>query len=100
MSTPKRETRLTNNILTAVRRRGIYARKIAGNPFQQAGLPDIIACAAGRFVGLEVKIETGQTTRIQDREIQNIRTAGGVAGVVRSVNEALAIVDQVLKGEL
>jgi Holliday junction resolvase len=91
----KPENRIVANILTALRRRGIYARRIHGTGWQQPGLPDVICCVAGMLVGLEVKTETGRLSKIQEREIGLIRKAGGVAGVVRSVAEALAIVEDV-----
>src|SRR4051812_7298348 len=34
---------------------GAYLRKIHGNQFQHAGIPDLVGCIEGAFVGLEVK---------------------------------------------
>lgn len=55
-----------------------------------AGLPDIIACVEGRFVGLETKLpDGGNATPVQKYIHGLIGRAGGKAVVVRSVGEAL-----------
>jgi hypothetical protein len=40
-----------------------------------------------------VKTENGQLSKIQEHEIRAIRKARGIAGVVRSVPEAVGIVE-------
>jgi hypothetical protein len=47
----------------------------------------------GRFVALEVKQAHGRPTLDQLRFIKRIRQSGGIAGVVRSVDEALRLVN-------
>ena len=47
--------------------------------FGKAGVPDIIVCLNGRFIGIEVKREGKEPTTIQDRRMQEIRLAGGQA---------------------
>lgn len=60
------------------------------SPFQagmgRAGIPDIICCYNGRFLGIECKAGKGKTTALQDRELDAIRAAGGFAFVVRETN--------------
>lgn len=62
------------------------------SPFQagmgRAGIPDIICCCNGRFVGIECKAGKGKTTALQDRELDAIHAAGGFAFVVRETNMA------------
>lgn len=48
-----------------------------------AGIPDIIACINGRFVAVEVKKETGMSTRLQLWVQDKITNAGGLALTVR-----------------
>jgi hypothetical protein len=82
--------------------------KIHGGPAQEAGIPDLICCVQGRFIGLEVKrrqpSETemhayGRTTEIQAYQRDRIRAAGGWCSTVLSVDEALAHVEQAILGE-
>ena len=45
------------------------------------------------FVALEVKTATGRVSPDQKRFIEFVTNAGGIAGVVRSVSEAINLVD-------
>ena len=46
------------------------------------GIPDILTCVNGYFVGIEVKDTGGRPTDIQIQKIKKIRSAGGFAWVV------------------
>ena len=65
--------------------------KIHGGPYQERGIPDIIGCHRGRFIGLEVKLPENKKrlTKYQARQIHLIFEAGGYATSVTSVEEAL-----------
>lgn len=52
----------------------------------RAGVPDIIACHEGRFLGIECKAGKGKTTALQDRELHAIAAAGGYTFVARETN--------------
>lgn len=52
----------------------------------RAGIPDIIGCKGGRFIAVECKAGKGKTTLLQERELQNIRLAGGYAVVINELN--------------
>lgn len=60
------------------------------SPFQagmgRAGIPDIIGCYNGIFVAFECKANGGKPTALQQREIEAIRTARGLAYVVDEHN--------------
>lgn len=47
--------------------------------FGKAGVPDIVACLNGRLIGIEVKRENKIPTVIQEKRMQEIRDAGGLA---------------------
>ena len=63
-----------------------------GGMYGTAGIPDIIACIDGRFYGLEVKTEDGRPTKLQESTIRKIKNAGGIALVVRSVEDVKAVI--------
>ncbi len=96
------ETRLRKKIVVAILEAypRAYVRKIHGNAFQVAGLPDLICCIEGHFIGLEVKIprRKNKATPVQLLEIEKIRKAGGEAGVITSPPEALAVIREALHG--
>ena len=58
-----------------------------GGQYGTAGIPDIIVCYKGRFYGLEAKVGNNKPTRLQEVTIEQIKKAGGVACVVRSVDD-------------
>jgi hypothetical protein len=77
--------RLTKKFLDEI---GAYHYPAAASPYGVKGIPDIIACYNGRFVGIECK-RPGRggekdrgCTRLQVITGQKIREAGGVWAVV------------------
>ena len=60
------------------------------SPYQagmgRAGIPDIIGCYNGLFVAFECKANGNKPTALQQREIDAIRTAKGLAFVVDENN--------------
>jgi hypothetical protein len=45
----------------------------------------------GKFIAIEVKAPSGRVSPEQEMFIQRIRASGGLAGVARTVEDALAI---------
>lgn len=98
MSTP--EGALVKQIMAAIAKEypKAWIFKTVGNPYQIAGVPDLIICVGGRFVALEVKARRsrestehalGRTTPRQVQTLEAIRQAGGVSAVVTSPREAI-----------
>jgi Holliday junction resolvase len=56
------------------------------NGMGRAGIPDIIGCLDGQFLGIECKAGKGKTTALQERELNRILNAGGYALVVNEEN--------------
>ena len=65
---------------------GIYHFSPVQNGMGRAGIPDIIGCYNGRFLGIECKAGKGKTTALQDLELEKIRQAKGFAYVVNENN--------------
>ncbi len=92
---PPLERVLVKKTLERLRTRGGFWVKIHGSPLQIAGLPDIIGCYRGRFVGLEAKREGGKPTRLQLYTMGKIREAGGMTSLIYSVKDAMDILDRI-----
>lgn len=92
------EGKLTRNIKEYLKERGAYAENIWGGGFQASGIPDILACYNGRFLGLEVKLDYNSPSPIQKAKLAMINKAGGVGQVVRSVDEVKVILDKLDEG--
>lgn len=58
--------------------------------------PDMVGGHVAVFLALEVKTATGKPTPEQVNFISAVRKAGGLAGVVRSVDEALGVCNPLL----
>lgn len=69
--------------------------KIHGSAAMMNGLPDLFGCYRGYPIGLETKVGSNQASPAQRLRITQIRKAGGVAHVVRSVREAMAVLDAI-----
>lgn len=61
--------------------------KVHGSMYQKAGVPDIIACVDGVFIGIEVKRPGGIVSPLQQLNIDDINRSGGVAFVAYSVED-------------
>lgn len=70
-----------------------------GGIYGTSGIPDIIVCIDGRFIALEVKTQKGKATPLQNAAIRKIRSSGGFAFVVRSVEEAKNAIDSATGGK-
>jgi hypothetical protein len=105
-STKKRtnpETRLQSQIMKALKdvpglvlwRNNAGAIDRGGGVMMRFGLTkgasDLIGIYRGRFVGLEIKTRTGRLTAEQNVFLKTVTAYGGLAGVCRSLDDALRI---------
>ncbi|MEI3008020.1 MAG: VRR-NUC domain-containing protein [Ruminococcus bicirculans (ex Wegman et al. 2014)] len=65
------------------------------SPIRLSGIPDVICCYKGRFLGLECKLPGGRLTELQKRAIEKINRAGGVACRVESVEDVKRVIERV-----
>jgi Holliday junction resolvase len=77
-------------VKTAVRKLldslNIYHFMPPANGFGRAGIPDIVGCMDGHFIAIECKAGKGQTTALQDRELNAILNHGGTVFIAREHN--------------
>ena len=73
----------------------VFFWKERGGPYGCTGIPDIICCYKGRFIGLECKLPSGRLTELQKRAIEKINRAGGIACRVESVEDAKRVIERV-----
>lgn len=70
---------------------GIPIKFGIGNP----GGSDLIGIApGGRFIAIEVKTPKGRATPEQIRFIEAVKKHGGIAGIARSVEDAISLINQ------
>lgn len=74
-----REKLFENQIKNFLKDEGAWYLKTWSNGVQRQGVPDILACINGYFIGIEVKAPNGKPSDLQIWNIQKIREAGGFA---------------------
>lgn len=62
-----------------------YAMPVTGG-YGSSGAPDFLVCWSGLFFGIECKAGKNTTTALQDKNINDIRKAGGKAIVINEDN--------------
>jgi len=82
--TPERKVK--RQVVAILKEYDLYYFFPAANGLGRAGIPDIVVCAWGSFLGLECKAGKGTTTKLQDKELSAIRRAGGTAMVINEDN--------------
>ena len=91
------EKQFENKIKALIKRTGGFCFKYWGGSasngkvFTVRGLPDIMGCIRGRFIGIEVKAENGKPSDIQLERLQEIRDAGGIGIVAFPQEEDLIV---------
>lgn len=61
--------------------RGCWYLKTWSNGIQRKGIPDLLICCNGLFLGVELKAMNGKPSDLQKREIKRIRKSNGI-GIV------------------
>lgn len=71
------EKNFENRVKQWLRSKGCYVVKYYGCGGTRAGVPDLLVCANGRFVGVEIKAEHGKLAPLQRSHLDKILTSGG-----------------------
>lgn len=72
------EKNYENRIKKYLESKGSWFVKFFANAYTSSGIPDILCCINGRFVGIEVKQETGKPSLLQKVHLKRIGEAGGI----------------------
>lgn len=93
--TTQPETHIQRAIQKEMKKRGAFVFKVHGSETMMAGLPDLISCYRGYFLGIEVKTETGKVSPRQRFVMRNIMGAQGVVIVARNVADVSNALDRI-----
>lgn len=86
------ESAIVRSIQRTVTRHGWILRKTHGSG-KQSGMPDLIGCADGWIVCIEVKRPGGKPTAKQAAVLRRWARAGAITGCATSAAEAVAIIE-------
>jgi Holliday junction resolvase len=80
------EKRVKTKIESILKSERVYYFFPATGGYGRSGVPDIVACVNGLFLGIECKAGANKPTALQVREIESIRKANGIAVVANEEN--------------
>jgi len=80
------EAKVKAKVIKQLQALGAYYFSPVTGGYGRSGVPDIVACISGRFVGIECKAGKGVTTALQEKNIQAIKDNGGIALVINESN--------------
>jgi hypothetical protein len=89
------EAKVKKKVVDVIKKHKAYYFYPVTGGFGRSGIPDIIVCHSGRFVGIECKAGSNKPTPLQMLEMEKILDAGGNALVVNENN--IDVVDELLK---
>ena len=96
-----KEKSVENKIKEYLFQQGWYYFKVHGSKFMPSGIPDIVACINGYFLGIEVKRPGAKNEQSEAQKIheRNIKKSNGTYLLVDSLDEVIAYVEHVTKKE-
>lgn len=89
------EGQLTKKIKDYMISKGAYMENIWGGGFQAAGIPDLVGCYKGIFVGIEVKLDYNKPSKLQEAKLKMINKAGGEGIVAYGFEEVDEMIERI-----
>lgn len=82
------QNKVIEHIKTTYKKEAWFLNTV-GSASQRSGIPDILACVNGKFIGIELKREdgSGRPSPQQEIEVKKINQAGGYAIISSDYNE-------------
>ena len=84
MGTPESKVKL--KVMKYLKEMDTYHFYPVTGGYGKSGVPDIVGCYQGMFFGLECKAGKNKPTPLQEKNLKDIRDAGGVALVINEEN--------------
>jgi Holliday junction resolvase len=97
-STP--EKKVKDKVIKILRDNNVYYFYASTHGFGRSGIPDLVCCVGGKFVGIECKAGSNKPTELQLRELRAIQAAGGRSLVVNesNIHEVSEVINELLGG--
>lgn len=91
----KEETNLQRKIQEYLVSKGGYEFKVHGSAYMKAGIPDIISCYKGLFIGIECKIGKNKMSKLQEEHRDQILAAGGIHILAYNLEDVKKIIEKI-----
>jgi Holliday junction resolvase len=80
------EAKVKKKVKATLDAMGVYHFPPFSGGYGHAGVPDIVGCYKGIFLGIECKANGNKTTAIQKFNLERIKSCGGVSLIVDEGN--------------
>ena len=80
------EAKVKAKIKELLKAHDVYYTMPIGTGYGNSGVPDFLCCVNGQFLAIEAKAGKNKPTALQEKNIRDIRHAGGYAMVVNEDN--------------
>jgi Holliday junction resolvase len=80
------EAKVKKKVTSILKELGAYYFYPVTGGFGRSGVPDIVCCLAGNFIGIECKANGNKATALQHKNLEDIQEAGGYAFIVNEDN--------------
>lgn len=85
------EGKVKKKVQQILKDRGAYYFSPVTGGFGRSGVPDIVACYHGKFIGIECKAGNNKPTALQLKNLDEITKAGGTSLVINEDNVDLLV---------
>ena len=82
------EKKVKNQVVRLLKEYGAYYFFPATYGMGRSGIPDVVCCLRGYFIGIECKAGKNKPPPLQQKELADIIKAGGVSCVINEDNMA------------
>ena len=82
----KPEVKVKRRVIEILKHYGAYYFYPVTGGFGMSGVPDIIVCYNGYFIGIECKAGTNKPTALQEQNLERIKSSGGISMVINEDN--------------
>ena len=80
------EKLVKDKIRKILKEHGVYYAMPMGTGYGNSGVPDFLCCVNGKFLAIEAKAGKGIPTALQEKNLRDIKEAGGVSLVINETN--------------
>jgi hypothetical protein len=86
------ESRVKKQVVALLKKHGAYFFYPVTGGYGRSGVPDIVACWRGRFIGIECKANGGRPTALQMKNLQDITQNDGISLIVDETGIGMLVV--------
>ena len=80
------EKKIKNKVCDVLKKLGAYYFYASTGGYGNSGVPDIIACYKGKFIGIECKANGNKPTALQQKNLRDISIQGGISLLIDETN--------------